>query len=200
MSEEKSQTFLAADDLLKRARAGDTDAMNELWQLMWPEFRSVARALLQNETHRTRYGTTGSGLVAELWMHLTPNLESVTTARGFLEYGRKAMRNILVDYARRRKAKKRDWGTSVELDSPLVQKVEARLAKVGLSTSHALESVLEVIDSLKDEDPALSEIVELFYIYGHSQEESAAIMDMSRQTFQRRLAQAVAILKEKLGL
>lgn len=200
MDDIKLKKFENVDRLLESARQGDPEAMKLVWEQMWPEFRIVARALLRDEQHRTRFGTTGSGLVSELWMRIVPNIDSVATARGLLEYGRQAMRNILVDYARERKATKRDGGVGVPIESPFMQKMEARLASAGISAEDALANVIDAIERMSAIDAELGKIVELVYIYGYSQEEGALIMKMPRSSYGRRLAQAVGELKRILKI
>lgn len=76
-----------ADRLLAGARAGDSVAMDQLWSLMRMEFRKVARALLRRERDRARFGTTGSGLVAELWLKLATATDRSTRRKVCLRAG-----------------------------------------------------------------------------------------------------------------
>lgn len=197
---DKKATMSAVNQLLALARAGDAAAMDKIWLQMGPEFRKVARALLSKERHRTKFGTTGSGLVAELWMALVPRMEQMQTAAQLLEYGRQSMRNILCTYARERKAAKRDGGVKVDVESPFMQHMESKLASSGVATTNALDNLLDAMERLKAEDPMLAQVVELSCLYGHSQVEASAIMGLSRPEYQRRWAQAIGELRRMLGV
>lgn len=190
MNNTQTAAFAEVDDLLNKARHGDNAALERIWVLMQPELKAVARALLRNEQHRTAYGTTGSGLVSELWIRLVPAIDTITTSRGLLACGREAMKNILIDYSRYRNAQRR-----AHIRTPL----EDALFHVGIAGDDVLENVMSAIEALRKQHPRHAEAVELYYIDGFTQTEGARQLEVSRSDFQRMLAMAVGFLKSRLN-
>lgn len=188
--ENRIEFFAKVDPLLARARQGDTKAMNEVWEMMQPELRSIARGMLRGEGHTTKFGRTGSGLVNELWLRLVPTIDTITTARGLLACGRAAMRNILIDYGRYRAAQERDYGMKTAL--------EDALHEVGMTDKHLLENIWEAVEALRAVHPDHAEAIDHYYIFGLTQQEVADVMGVSRQKADRLLQFAIGWLRTHL--
>jgi len=187
---EDKEIFKKVDKLLAQARLGDTNAMNEIWDIMQPELRAIARGMLNGERHTTKFGRTGSGLVNELWLRLVPTIDTITTARGLLACGRSAMRNTLNDYGRYRGADQRDYRLKTSL--------EDALHEVGLTDRYLIEDLWESVDEMRTIHPDHAEAIDHYYIYGLTQMEVAELMKVSRQKVDRLLAFAIAWLKNRL--
>lgn len=186
----KDQTIAEVDRLLHNVRQGETAAMNQVWEMMQPELKIVARALLRNERHTTWFGATGTGLVSELWIRLVPTIDSITSARSLLNVGRTAMKRILIDYARYRGSARRAHERVA---------IEDALREVGISGDKMLENLMEAIEDMRKSYPDHAEAVDLYYIDGFTQDEGAQLMRVSRSDFQRMLAMAIGILKDALS-
>ena len=100
------------------------------------------------------------------------------------------MRQILVEYARRRKAAKRNGGQAVTLDDNI------GLLKTGNVNLTALDEALKVLTEL---DARQSRIVELRFFGGLSTEETAAILGISPATVKRDWATARVWLHHQIS-
>ena len=112
--------------LLVRAREGSREAVEELLPLVYAELRRVAGRQLRNE--RGDHTLGASGLINEAYLKLADQLQVDWQSREhFYAIAARAMRQVLIDYARKRNAEKRggDWDrTSLDnkglgFDAPL---------------------------------------------------------------------------------
>jgi RNA polymerase sigma factor (TIGR02999 family) len=99
------------------------------------------------------------------------------------------MRQILVDYARARRAAKRDGGHRVELDEALHQLQVADVDVVALD---------EALNGLAQLDQELARIVEMRFFGGLSVEDTATVLEISPATVKREWATARAWLNREL--
>ncbi|MBL8217309.1 MAG: hypothetical protein JNK87_41700 [Bryobacterales bacterium] len=187
MDENRKEVFGEVDHLLAQARNGDAQAMDRVWSLMQPHLKQIARALMRRERHRTNFGTTGSGLISELWLRLVPNCNEVASAEHLLALARRAMRRILIDNARVHRANKRD-----HIRTPF----EEALHKAGMDDRN-LEAIFDGLDALEKEFPQPAQAFELYFIDRATQLEGAEIMGIDRHAFQRMLTMAIAYIREK---
>jgi len=159
--------------LLDAAAAGDRKAAAELLPLVYDELRKLAAAKMAAE--RPDHTLTATALVHEAYLRLVGKVDDARWEnRGhFFASAAKAMRQILVDYARRRSAFKRCSGklASVNLDR--------------LSVCDPDEDVLavdEALDQLAAIDPKIADLVQLRYFGGLSVPEAAKIVGVSPRT------------------
>jgi RNA polymerase sigma-70 factor (ECF subfamily) len=123
--------------LLGAVKAGDKAAEAELLELVYPELRRIARHYLRSE--RSGHTLQPTALVNEAYLQLTQQLDKDWQGRShFFAVAAQLMRRILVDYARRKKAAKRDGARQqVELTD-------------SLSISHdRLEEIIYIDDALR---------------------------------------------------
>lgn len=177
--------------LLEQARTGDAGARSELIALVYDELRGVAGALLRRE--RTDHTLQPSALVNEALMRLiqTDGLTRVRDSGHLFAAAAQAMRQVLVDHARRRKAAKRagTW-SRVALDDVLAS-FEAR----GLDVL-ALD---EAIDRLFALNRRHALVVLLRFFAGLSIAEVAEALDVSAGTVEGDWRLARAWLRGELG-
>lgn len=103
----------------------------------------------------------------------------------------RAMRNVLIDHARKRNADKRSGaGRRVPLDDALAQYEQTGVDLL------ALENALQKLEAC---DPALARIVELRFFGGLSEEEAAAELRVSARTVRRGWVFAKLFLKAELS-
>ena len=167
-------------DLLLQMRAGDTQAMDRLFPLVYQELRRLAHHHLRRERPGHTMGTTG--LVHETYVRLVDQTRVEWRDRGhFLVVAAWAMRRILVDYARRNRAARRGGGSvrfSLDHDVPAEERGEMLLA---------LDEALERLATL---DRRLSQVVEYRYFGGLTEQETADVLGVTRRTVQRDWAKA----------
>src|SRR5262245_6759702 len=105
--------------LLARVSAGDDSAIDRLFPLVYQQLRQAAESVLRSE--RPGHTLQPTALVHEAYLKLVGSGGIPARDRGhFLSIAARAMRQILVDHARRRMAGKRGSGaTPVPLDFPI---------------------------------------------------------------------------------
>jgi RNA polymerase sigma factor (TIGR02999 family) len=179
----------SVERLVLAARRGDTRAINELAPLVYDELRRIAHAHMRRE----RPGQTlqATALVHEAWARLMGSRELAVQNRAhFLGIAANAMRQILVERARARRAAKRGGDPArVTLD-------EALLPGVGRPID--VEAVDEALTRLAAAQPELARLVELRFFGGLTIEETAAEMGASPATIKRRWTLAKAWLLREL--
>ena len=154
----------AVSDLLDAYRRGDETALEKLVPLVYEDLRLLAR----RQRRRLRPGETlnTTALVHEAYLKLADHAGAGWQNRAhFLAVASRAMRQILVDYARRRSAGKRGGGAALlpleERDAAVERDAERMLA---------LDEALEGLGRL---DPRLPRVVECRFFGGLTEEETA---------------------------
>ena len=182
--------------LLAAARQGDGSATHRLVSLIYDELRAMARRQLRQRRPGQTIDTTV--LVHEVYLRLVVHEDVPWKDRAhFLSVASLAMRQILVDAARRRVAKKRG-GEDVRI--PLE---ELRLGPDDEpdAETRALEvlAVDRALTSLAALNERLSKLVELRFFAGLTEEETAEVMGTSERTVRRDWRKARAYLFQALG-
>lgn len=161
---------------LHRAAAGDDDAMARLAPLVYDSLRRIAARRLAQEAAGSTWSPTE--LVNEAFVQLLGR-EPVDwrDRRHFYAYAATAMRNILVDAARRRSARKRGGGLpDVEIDVDAIASDDAAEALIRLDDAlHALAQV----------NPRAARVVELRYFGGLSVIDTAHALETSERSVTR---------------
>jgi RNA polymerase sigma factor (TIGR02999 family) len=168
-------------DLLLQIRGGDAEALNRLFPLVYAPLRLIAHRQLQAERPGHTLGTTG--LVHETYLRLVDQTRVEWRDRGhFFALAARAMRRILVDYARRYRALRRGGGLHrVALDED-----DTAIAERG-ETLLALDEALERLAAVNSR---LSQVVECRYFGGLTDEETAEALGVTSRTVQRDWAKA----------
>ena len=168
-------------DLLKAWGSGDQAALDQLLPVVYDELRRLARSYLRRE--RPDHTLQATALVHEAYLRLIDQ-HSVTwqNRAHFFGVSAQLMRQILVQYARRRNAVKRDGGYRLTLDDQVMALAENR--------SVDLVALDDALNGLAELDPQQSRIVELRFFGGLSIEETSQVMDISPATVKRHWATA----------
>lgn len=177
--------------LLKEASKGDRKAMDELFSATYDEFKLLAHK------HRARWngnptmGTTV--LVHEAYQKLVgQNSISLKDRAHFLSVAAKAMRHILVNYAKQQSARKRGG------DAILVP-----LEQVDPAAPEVADEILvmnEALDRLGTLEPRRGRVVECRFFGGMSIEETARALDVSPATVKRDWTLAITWLRREMRL
>jgi RNA polymerase sigma factor (TIGR02999 family) len=176
--------------LLVAARAGDGGAVDKLLPLVYDELRLAAHRQLMKRRPGQTLETTA--LVHEAYLKLVDQSRAEYRDRShFMAVAAVAMRHILVDYARRRMAKKRGGDDfQVTLNEARVG-VDARAVEI-LDLDVALRSLEKLSERL-------AKLVELRFFGGLTVEETAEVMSLSERTVKRDWAKARAFLYRALS-
>jgi RNA polymerase sigma factor (TIGR02999 family) len=168
-------------DLLLQVRHGNPDAMDRLFPLVYGELHRIAHWQLQGERPGHTLGTTG--LVHETYLKLVDQNRVEWRDRGhFFALAARAMRRILVDYARRYQAIRRGGGVR-----PLALRDDDAATDERGETLLALDEALERLAAL---NPRLSQVVECRYFGGLTEEETAEALGVTTRTVERDWAKA----------
>jgi RNA polymerase sigma factor (TIGR02999 family) len=167
--------------LLKGLRSGDRTAFDELWPRVYDEIRMLAHARLRR--HRPGETLNTTALVHEVYLKLTAGDTPAAEDRThFFALAARAVRFVLISYARERAAAKRGGGlAAITLQEHLVP-ASRRSAD---DEAVMLISLDTALDRLAEASPRLARVVELRFFAGMEHAEVAEAMDLSEATVKR---------------
>ena len=183
--------------LVQSADAGDPLATRQLYVMLYDELKRMA----QRELGRIGGGLTltASTLLHETYLKLErrDGIQFPDRAR-FMAYASRAMRGLVIDYARARKALKR--GGEFEITSLATDVPGATSgADVAAVDPDLLERLNAAVERLAVVDPALAELVDMKYFAGMSFVDIAALRDVTERTVYRHWEKARIFLFNALG-
>ena len=175
--------------LLHRAAEGDAAANEDLFKQIYPTLHHLAHGQLKRHQQGT-ICTTDLVHEASLKLFGADKLARLEGREHLLATAARAMRHILIDYARARSAQQRggDW-QRVSLDHS--ELVAAQLTEQILALENALER-------LSAADPKSYQVAELKFFGGCTIEEIAAYLDVSDMTVKRAWRKARAFLYSEM--
>lgn len=178
---------------LASLRAGDAQAGDRLFVLVYDELRRAASRLLAAERAGHSYNPTD--LVHEAWLRLglagggARPLPAADRPH-FLGITVRAMRQVLIDHARRRVAQKRgDGAIRVTLDDQ---------QGASHTSPEELLALFDALERLGEVDARLRQVVEYRFLAGLSEQEIAETLGMTPRTVQRDWVKARAWLYRQL--
>jgi RNA polymerase sigma factor (TIGR02999 family) len=176
-------------DLLGRWSDGDDAALAELTPLVYEELRRLAHHYMGGERPNHTLQTTA--LVNEAYLRLADQTNPNWQSRAhFFAVAARAMRQILVSYARSNRAQKRGGGEAkIELDEAAILSPEQ---------SNEIVDVHEALERLGRLDERKARVVELKYFGGLNHDEIAEVMKISTITVRRDWVFAKAWLHNEL--
>src|SRR5438552_5530829 len=163
-------------DLLTRWSNGDAAALAELTPLVYEELRRLAHHYMGGERPNHTLQTTA--LVNEAYLRLADQTNPRWQSRAhFFAVAARAMRQILVSYARSNRAQKRGGGgAKIELDEAAILSPEQ---------SNEIVDVHEALERLGRLDERKARVVELKYFGGLNHDEIAEVLKVSTITVRR---------------
>jgi RNA polymerase sigma factor (TIGR02999 family) len=176
--------------LLLECRAGQRDALDRLFPLIYDELRSIAHGQMKREREGHTLVTTA--LVHEAYIRLVDITRVEWRDRvHFLSMAARAMRRILIDHARQRQAVRRGGGAEpVTLDEALA------------ATQMETETLVEVDDALErlgDLNPRLVRVVECRFFGGMTESETAEALGVTSRTVRKDWVRARGWLRQALA-
>jgi RNA polymerase sigma factor (TIGR02999 family) len=163
-------------DLLTRWSQGDDRALAELTPLVYEELRRLAHYHMGGQRPNHTLQTTA--LINEVYLRLADQTNPRWQNRAhFFAVAARAMRQILVSYARSQQAQKRGRGAiKVELDEAAI---------VSPEESKEIVDLHEALETLATLDSRKAQVVELKYFGGLNYDEIAEVLKISRVTVRR---------------
>lgn len=162
--------------LLSRTGASRQELMDELVPLVYDKLRRMAHQQLAREDARHTLNTTG--LVHEAYLKLVQDADRpVPNRRYFFGAATRAMRQVVIEAARRRNRHKRGRG---------VRKVPLDESAIAIETySDELVALDEALDRLASEHPRAARVVECRFFGGLSVASTAELLEVSNRTVKR---------------
>jgi RNA polymerase sigma factor (TIGR02999 family) len=156
---------------------------------LYDELRRLAAQMLHYEEPSTLQPTA---LVHEALLRLHPSMSkdpNMANKRYFFASASEAMRRILIDEARKRKAAKHGG---------CLVRVPIEHVDIADDTKVDIESLSEALELLERHDPEAAEIVRLRFFVGLTMDQAAEVMELPLRSLERLWAYARTWLYEKL--
>jgi RNA polymerase sigma factor (TIGR02999 family) len=159
--------------VIEAVQRGDPKAADELLPLVYEELRKLAASKMANEAAGNTLQPTA--LVHEAWLRLVGRDNPKFGGRAhFFAAAAEAMRRILIDRARSKRAL-RHGGGQVRVD---IQQLDLASPE----DDDQLLAVNDALDKLAAQDPIEAELVKLRYFVGMTVEEAASLLGISDRT------------------
>ena len=175
--------------LLELHAGGRSDAFEQLLPIVYDELRRMAKARRrQNPSYQTLNTTA---VVHEVFLKLAGKQDAAWENRThFFRIASRAMRDVLVDYARAKRSAKRGGNQVIH---PLDEAGDIADIK-----SDEVVAVHEALDTLEKLSPQQCKIVELRYFVGLTIAEVADVLEISEATVKRNWTTARAWLQRAI--
>jgi RNA polymerase sigma factor (TIGR02999 family) len=175
--------------LLANLARGSSSAAEQLFPLVYRELRKIAAVQMRGE--RNDHTLEPTALVHEAFLRLVGAADLQPSSRAhFFAIAAQAMRRILVDHARRRRAQKRGAGAR---PTPFTD-----AANPDANPDSYIVAMNEALDELAVVDPRQARIVELRFFGGMTIEETAALLEVGHATIERDWKLAKAWLHRRI--
>jgi len=175
--------------LLAAANAGDREAGDRAFALVYVDLKRLARRQLQASAP----GHGATSLVHEAWLKLArPDGMNVNDREHFFALAARAMRQLVIDHARSRAAAKRGHGQADE-------DLNAVATRIGAAAdSDRLLDLDQALEELRGLDPDLVRLVEMRFFAGLELNEIAELTGRSERSLKRDWRKARAVLHASL--
>ena len=185
MSERSGQV----SELLQQWVKGDQEALGAVAPVIYQELRRLAHYYLQSE--RVGHTLQSTALVNEAFIQLMGSQPAQLQNRAhFVAIASRSMRQILVQYARRRRANKRDGGNRIALED---------IAELPIAGDEELVALDDALDELTRIDDRQGKIVQMKFFGGLSAPEISQVLGISLATVERDWATARIWLRRQMS-
>jgi RNA polymerase sigma factor (TIGR02999 family) len=177
--------------LLQEFSEGDKAALDRLMPLVYAELRRLANSFLSRES--SGHTLQPTALVHEAYARMVGQQQPAFKSRAhFLSIAAKVMRQILIDYARRRRAGKRGAGlANMSLEEACGAVVERPAVMMALA---------DALEALELKDPRKAQLIEMRFFGGLTLEESAEVVGAKVESVRYELRLAQAWLHREMNL
>lgn len=188
MAEEPDADLRSLTATLAAAERGDVRAAGDMFSTLYRELHRLARRQLHANASGLTLGATT--LLHEAYLDISARGAEFPDRARFFAYAARAMRGLIIDYVRERRALKR--GGEFHLTSLDTQIADA------VPQAQDLDPLGDALDELAVAEPNLAELVELKFFCGFSFVDIAAMRNVSERTVQRDWNKARLYLHEVL--
>lgn len=174
-------------ELFAAAEHGDALAGEQLFEVLYAELHRLAKRELRRSGGADSLGATT--LLHEAYLNMSGR-DAFSDRGRFMAYAARAMRGLIIDFARKRHAQKRGGGLDITmLDTDIADNVpdHDQLSRIG-----------EALDELAQLEPTLAQVVDLKFFCGFSFAEIASLRGVSERTVQRNWEKARIYLHRAL--
>lgn len=185
-------TSPAITELLAGTSRGDSQALQQLYAVLYPEIKRVARIRLAQTGHAAGLNTTA--LVHEGFLRMADQQGLQGDTRGqFFAYVGRVLRSVVIDHLRTEGRDKRGG------DAVMVTLSAAGDVAAVQSQAVDLIGLDQALARLRELDNGLYELIEMIGFAGLTIAEVATLRDVSTRSINRELLKARALLQELLG-
>jgi RNA polymerase sigma factor (TIGR02999 family) len=185
-----SEAVERVTQLLRAAQAGDAAAAERLLAVVYDQLHQLARARMAHLPPGQTLQPTA--LVHEAYLRLTDkNDVTWQSQQHFFFAAARAMRDILVEHARRKAGPLRGGGRHR-------QELDEACAAIEPPAENVL-AVHEALEELEKQDPLKAKIVLLRYFSGLTTAETAEVLGLAERTLDRQWRYTRAWLRKRLG-
>jgi RNA polymerase sigma factor (TIGR02999 family) len=176
--------------LLHRIAENDRVALDQLFQLLYDDIHRMARARLHENGPLTLLDPTSLAHEAYLKLQGAGRIDLDNRGR-FMAYVSQVLRNVIVDFARKRSAERRGGGlANITLNTEIA-------GSIGNQDEDIIR-INDALDELDKVDPRLRKVVEMRYFAGLSEQEIADALDLNERTVRRARERARLLLSVSL--
>lgn len=185
-------TTPAITELLAGTARGDAAALQQLYAVLYPEIKRVARVRLAQSGHAAGLNTTA--LVHEGFLRMADQQGLQGDTRGqFFSYVGRVLRSVVIDHLRTEGRDKRGG------DAVMVTLSAAGDVAAVQSQAVDLIGLDQALERMRELDQGLYELIEMIGFAGLTIAEVATLRDVSTRSINRELLKARALLQELLG-
>ena len=177
--------------LAERVGAGDTPAAEHLFAALYEELHRLAERQLRRGGPALAVSATT--LLHDAYLAVRGSTATFPDQARFMGYAARAMRRLLIDYARNARALKRGGGAFEITLTPNV------VSDSAIAEAQELEHLGDALDELAAVQPALAELVELHFFGGLAFAEIASLRGVSERTVQRDWRKARLLLQRVMA-
>ncbi|MGA7307278.1 MAG: sigma-70 family RNA polymerase sigma factor [Rhodothermales bacterium] len=189
-------TTTSVTQLLQKAQTGDEAAVDLLFARVYDTLKALARR--QREQWQGDYTLNTTAIVHEAYLKLFDQKKAEWESQThFLSVASKAMRHILVDYARRRKAEKRG-GNAPKVSLDEVQTPSGDVITITEEKADSIVALDKALERLSAIEPREAQVVECRFFGGMTIAETASALGVSPMTVKRDWAMAQAWLLREM--
>lgn len=183
--------------LLDRMRNGDDGAKKLLWEAVYSELQQIARYRMQGE--RAGHTLSTTGLVHEAYFKMMGSQRHrLKNSQHFYAFASHVMKEVLIDYARKSKAQRRNGGIKPEPLENASDEVNLQ-TMFGMLSQDQFIDLYDALEALKELNATWATVVECRFFGGLTFKEIAAIIGYDTRTAERYWQRARSWLFDRMN-